>query len=458
MLEIKGKYCRDLKVFTDDIEETALSTLYRIADMNPYDGARIRVMPDVHQGAGDSVIGFSVPITIDGGMVSPKVVGCDLGCTVSLAFFDKPMPSDKIAEFEHKIRQQLPFGADINDDVTYNEKELLSRFNKAMDKLVSMYPIFKDYVYDHFTDDRDITKWLSKFHMDEVKFYKSLPSCGSGNHFVEYDENTELGKYAVCVHCGSRNLGQRVFKYYDDLASNGKIPKEVARAITAEVKARNTDRRMLAKEIEEDKARYMDGKVKDFISCDDMMHYLVDVLLCQEYARFNHELIHRLVGSIYAKLCGGVEVERIVTTHNYIDYDFEALDGTPHMMVRKGAVRSYRGERLVIPFNMRDGIAVCEGKSNEDWNWTAPHGCGRSLSRSKAKERLNIEDFKATMEAAGVYTTTADKDTIDEAPMAYKPKDEIIKLIEPTCDVLFFMHPRMNIKGSDVFQFVKKKA
>ena len=118
-------------------------------------------------------------------------------------------------------------------------------------------------------------------------------------------------------------------------------------------------------------------------------------------------------------------------------------------MIRKGAIRAYEGERVIIPFNMRDGISICEGKSNEDWNCTAPHGCGRCLSRSKAKEQLNIEDFKATMEAAGVYTTTADASTLDEAPAAYKPYEEIVKLIEPTVNVLYLMKPMMNIKASD---------
>ena len=123
--------------------------------------------------------------------------------------------------------------------------------------------------------------------------------------------------------------------------------------------------------------------------------------------------------------------------------------GKPNMMIRKGAIRAYEGERVIIPFNMRDGISICEGKSNEDWNFTAPHGCGRCLSRSKAKEQLNIEDFKTTMEAAGVYTTTADASTLDEAPQVYKPMEEIVKYIEPTVNILYFMKPMMNIKASD---------
>ena len=144
----------------------------------------------------------------------------------------------------------------------------------------------------------------------------------------------------------------------------------------------------------------------------------------------------------YQKLSdGGSCTDRIYTTHNYIDLD--------DMVLRKGAVRSYKGEELIIPFNMRDGISICEGKSNEDWNCTAPHGCGRLLSRSKAKEILDVEKFKKEMEDADIYTTTANASTLDEAPNAYKPMEEIVRLVEPTVDIKYFMKPRVNIKASE---------
>ena len=160
------------------------------------------------------------------------------------------------------------------------------------------------------------------------------------------------------------------------------------------------------------------------------------------YVLHKHELIHSQIAEIYHKMSdGGKKVDEIYTTHNYVDMD--------DMILRKGAVRAYEGERLIIPFNMRDGISICEGKSNPDWNWTAPHGCGRALSRSKAHQQLNVEDFKAEMAAAGIYTTTADASTLDEAPAAYKPYEEIVKLIEPTVSVLYMMKPRMNIKAAE---------
>lgn len=262
------------------------------------------------------------------------------------------------------------------------------------------------------------------------------------NHYVELDYSEELGKYCVCVHCGSRNLGQKVFKYWDKIAKSMCVTKDEMKALTDNVKSKNKDKKKLQEELKLAKEEYLRDRIPNFLSGEHLYKYLIDVCIAQAYARLNHELIHSQIAEIYRKMSdGGKKVDEIYTTHNYVDMD--------DMILRKGAVRAYEGERLIIPFNMRDGISICEGKSNEDWNWTAPHGCGRCLSRSKAKEQLNVEDFKATMEEAGVYTTTADASTLDEAPDAYKPFEEIVKLIEPTVNVLYLMKPRMNIKAAE---------
>ena len=286
--------------------------------------------------------------------------------------------------------------------------------------------------------------------MDFGVFMKSIGSVGSGNHYLEYDVNDELGKYCICVHCGSRNLGLKVFNYWNKIAKSMTISKEEMRMLTDSVKPKNTDKKKLNAEIKAAKEEYLSKKIPGYLSGDNLMGYLVDVLLAQEYARLNHEIIIEQVVDIYRKMAKGVSVvDTIHTTHNYIDYDLKALMGKPNMMIRKGAIRAYEGERVIIPFNMRDGISICEGKSNEDWNYTAPHGCGRSLSRTKAHQQLNVEDFKAEMAAAGIYTTTADASTLDEAPQVYKPMEEIVKYIEPTVNILYFMKPMMSIKASD---------
>lgn len=442
MIEIQGKYCKDLKIFTDNIEDAALATLYRIADSRAYDGAKIRVMADVHQGVGDSVIGFSCPINIENGYVNPQTVGCDLGCTVSLCLYDKPILSDKIAEFEHKIRKDVPFGFEINDKSKITAKDIIKRFNAELRKLYSKCPILSDYAIE-FKQEKDLEDWCKRLKMDYGVFMKSIGSVGGGNHYVEYDVNEDDGQYGVCVHCGSRNLGQKVFKYWDNIAKSMCVSKEEMRMLTEKVKAVNTDKRRLREELKEAKENYLKDRMPGFLSGEHLYRYLIDVNIAQTYARLNHMVIHKQIEEAYRKTSdGGKPIDDVIyTTHNYIDMD--------DLILRKGAIRAYKGELCIIPFNMRDGIAICEGKSNDDFNCTAPHGAGRLLSRSKAKEKLNVDEFKSQMADAGIYTTTADRSTLDEAPDAYKPMSEIVGLIEPTVDIIRFMRPKMNIKASE---------
>lgn len=442
MIEIQGKYCKDLKIFTDNVEESALTTLYRIADSRAYDGAKIRVMADVHQGVGDSVIGFSCPINIENSYVNPQTVGCDLGCTVSLCLYDKPILSEKIAEFEHKIRKDVPFGFEINDKSKITAKDIIKSFNAELRKLYSKCPVLSDYAIE-FKQEKDLEDWCKRLKMDYGVFMKSIGSVGGGNHYVEYDVNEDDGQYGVCVHCGSRNLGQKVFKYWDNIAKSMCVSKEEMRMLTEKVKAVNTDKRRLREELKEAKEIYLKGRIPGFLSGEHLYRYLIDANIAQTYARLNHMVIHKQIEEAYRKTSdGGKPIDDVIyTTHNYIDMD--------DLILRKGAIRAYKGELCIIPFNMRDGIAICEGKSNDDFNCTAPHGAGRLLSRSKAKEKLNVDEFKSQMADADIYTTTADRSTLDEAPDAYKPMSEIVELIEPTVDIIRFMRPKMNIKASE---------
>jgi len=448
MLDIKGQYCKDVKVFTDNVEESALATIYRIADCRAFKDKKIRIMPDCHDGKG-IVIGFSCPIDIETSHVSPEHVGCDIGCRVSATFFDKPILEDKIKEFEHKIKKEIPFGFSINDKSKIDWKRVTKTINSAMDKVCSLYPKFADYAI-HFNSEMDLENWCKRVRIDYGDFMKAIGSVGGGNHYVEYDINNDLGKYCMCVHCGSRRLGLAVFNYWNKIAKSMVISKEEMKILENSVKAKNTDKSKIKEELKAAKEEYLSKKIPGYLSGENLMGYLVDVLIAQVYAKVNHEIINEQLVEIYRKMSdGGKPIDFISTTHNYIDYDFKALAGKPNMMIRKGSIRAYEGERVIIPFNMRDGISICEGKSNEDWNYTAPHGCGRALSRMKAHQQLNVEDFKAEMAAAGVYTTTADASTLDEAPEAYKPYEEIVKLIEPTVDIKFFMKPKMNIKAAE---------
>ena len=448
MLEIRGQYCKDVKVFTDNVEESALSTIYRIADCIAFKDRKIRIMPDCHDGKG-IVVGFSCPVNIETDHVNPEHVGCDIGCTISATFFDKPIPDENMKEFEHKIRKEIPFGFSINDKSKIEWKRITKAVNAAMDRLCALYPQFADYAI-RFGSEMDLEKWCTRVRIDYGVFLKSIGSVGGGNHFLEYDVNEELGKYCVCVHCGSRKLGLAVFNYWNKIAKSMTVSQEEMKMLETKVKEKNTDKLKIKQELKAAREEYLSHRIPGYLSGEHLMGYLVDVLIAQVYAKLNHEVINEQVVEIYKKMSGGGKpVDFITTTHNYIDYDFKALTGKPNMMIRKGSIRAYEGERVIIPFNMRDGLSICEGKSNEDWNWTAPHGAGRIMSRSKAFENLKVEDFKKQMADAGIYTTTADEKTLDEAPDAYKPMDEIVKLIEPTVDIKFFMKPKMNIKAAE---------
>lgn len=448
-LELKGKCCKDMKIFTMNVEETALAQLYRLIEHPAYTDKKIRIMPDVHAGKGISVVGFSMPIDIEHDHICPESVGCDIGCTISATFFDKPIPDENMKEFEHKIRKDIPFGFSINDKSKIEWKRITKAVNAAMDKLCALYPQFANYAI-RFSNEMDLEKWCKRVRIDYGDFLKAIGSVGGGNHFLEYDTSEDLGKYCVCVHCGSRKLGLAVFNYWNKIAKSMTISPEEMKKLEASVKAKNTDKTKMKEEIKAAREEYLSHRIPGYLSGEHLMGYLVDVLICQVYAQLNHEVINEQIAEIYRKMSGGGKpVDFITTTHNYIDYDFKALTGTPNMMIRKGSIRAYVGERVIIPFNMRDGISICEGKSNPDWNYTAPHGAGRIMSRSKAFENLDVDEFKKQMADAGIYTTTADAKTLDEAPDAYKPMDEIVRLIEPTVDIKFFMKPKMNIKAQE---------
>ena len=275
------------------------------------------------------------------------------------------------------------------------------------------------------------------------------------NHFLEYDEGE--GIYAFTVHTGSRNLGLRVWKKWDKLANSTKISKAGEKDIIARVKAANTDKSKIKEEISKAIEEYKLTLHHGYLEGENLRGYLTDMVIAQAYARYNHMVIQHKAEEIMHQLTGAKVIKTIYTTHNYVD--FNTPNGVP--MIRKGAVRSISGEEFILPFNMRDGIAICKGLGNSDWNWSAPHGAGRKMSRAEAKRNLKVKDFEKEM--SGIYSTTVNQSTIDESPMAYKPKEEIITNIADTCEILYFMKPKINIKAGaedevPSWQEIKKKG
>ena len=399
MLELKGKYCKDCKIFTDNIEQEALSMVYRFLDNPMFEGSKIRIMPDVHAGK-DIVVGFTVPFTDH---VNPDHVGGDIGCSVSTAITDMPIHPEDYPLIEKNIRENVKFGMTIHQKTVYPTADLYKHLQQRLQQARQQWP---EMVGAMDVSERGITAMLKRIDQKEHMFYNSIGTVGGGNHFVEVGVTPE-GNYAFTVHCGSRNLGQKVWKYWKMEA--GKLT----------------------------------GVTNGFLVEDAMKGYITDMVVAQAYAEFNHQVIDRLV---LEAICTGSGkkahiVEQIYTTHNYIDFSMK--------MMRKGAVAAPEGRKLVIPFNMRDGLIIARGKGNEDWNQSAPHGAGRLMSRADAKELIDLEEYREAMK--GIYSTSVGTGTIDESPMAYKDPKEILRLIEDTVEVEYFIRPVINLKATNSY-------
>ena len=399
MLELKGKYCKDCKIFTDNIEQEALSMVYHFLDNPMFEGAKIRIMPDVHAGK-DIVVGFTVPFTDH---VNPDHVGGDIGCSVSTAITDLPICPEDYAQIEKYIRENVKFGMTIQPKAVYPYAELYKHLQLRLQQARQQWP---EMVGAMDVSERGITAMLKRIDQKESMFYNSIGTVGGGNHFVEVGETPE-GNYAFTVHCGSRNLGQMVWKYWKMEANK------------------------------------QTGMTNGFLVGEAMKGYITDMVVAQAYAEFNHQVIDRLVLEAISQGSGKNAniVEQIYTTHNYIDFSMK--------MMRKGAVAAPAGRKLVIPFNMRDGLIIARGKGNVDWNQSAPHGAGRLLSRSDAKVLIDLEEYRESMK--GIYSTSVGTGTIDESPMAYKDPKEILRLIEDTVEVEYFIRPVINLKATSSY-------
>ena len=396
MEQIKGRYCKDCVVYSDTLEEDARSIIYSFVNHPMFEGSHIRIMPDVHAGK-DIVVGFTAPFK---DAVNPDHIGGDIGCTVSTVITNIPVDPALFVALERRIRQEVKFGMTSQERTRFKSSELYAHLKQ---RLAEARQMWSDYVDNADVSERGVDKLLDRVEMDGPRFFRQVGTVGSGNHFVEIGA-TPNNNFAITVHCGSRNFGQMVWKYWHKMAHNPTLNHPAV--------------------------GYLNG--------ENMKGYITDMVIAQAYAEFNHIIIHRLIKEVFMEVCGNYDVvEQIITTHNYVDFK--------QRMMRKGAVASIAGEKLVIPFNMRDGLIICEGKSNAEWNYSAPHGAGRLMSRSMAKELIDIEEYAASME--GIYSTSVQRDTIDESPMAYKDPKEILKAIEDTVDVLYFVKPVINMKS-----------
>lgn len=402
MFEIKGKINTAI-CYASVVEEEAIEQVRRMCDYALTEGSKVRIMPDVHSGKG-CTIGTTMTI-VD--KACPNIVGVDIGCgmyTVRLA--EKDMDFAKIDEACHYI----PSGMNVWEGRS-------ERFD------MSELRCFRSL-------------------RDSKRLERSLGTLGGGNHFIEVDR-AEDGTHYLVIHSGSRNLGKQVAEIYQQLAVDLHMGKEEY------FKQREEIIRTYKEAGRKDEIENALKKLKnDFITQDLLIpedicwlygsfleDYLHDVEICQNFAKRSREKMAEII----LERTGMTAMEAFHTIHNYID--------TEERILRKGAIAAHAGEKVLIPINMRDGSILAVGKGNPEWNYSAPHGAGRVMSRNKAKQTLDLEVYKAAME--GIYTTSVNENTIDEAPMAYKSLADIIDVVRDSVDIIEVLKPVFNFKASD---------
>lgn len=397
---------KNLKIFTKNIEQEAINQINELLEQEAFKDSKVRIMPDVHAGKG-CVIGFTGDL---GDKVIPNIVGVDIGCgmlCVELGNIDLNLERlDKI------VRRYVPSGMNVHE------------------LPIQLSDVYLNELYC-FKELKNKDNWLEK----------SLGTLGGGNHFIEVDVDEDNNKYLV-IHTGSRNLGKQVAEIYQnkaiDYCSYKKEMQEEKQKVIKEYKEQGKQREIQNKLIEINK-KY-EGKTKlpkdlCYLEGDLRKQYLHDMKICQAFATHNRKYI----ASIILEHMNLIEKDNFQTIHNYISFEDN--------IVRKGAISAKKGERVLIPMNMRDGCIIGIGKGNDDWNQSAPHGAGRIMSRAKARETFNLDEYKESMN--GIYTTSVNEETIDEAPMVYKPMQEIIDCIGDTVEIEKIIKPIYNFKAGE---------
>lgn len=400
-IEIKGKVSTAL-CYVNVVEEDAIEQIKRMCDYPMSEGSQIRIMPDVHVGKG-CTIGTTMTVK---DRVVPNVVGVDIGCGMYTVNMGK---------------------VDID----------LERF----DDIVYSIPSGTG-VWEGRQERFDLTKLICYRQLKDTKrIERSIGTLGGGNHFIEIDESEDKTKYLV-IHSGSRSLGKQVAEIYQKLAVD--LDKGIGYYLEARDEiirsykeaGRRSEIQEALKKLKWEKENEHPSMPEDlcYLSGKYLEDYLHDIKICQDFARKNREKMAEII----LEKANIKALEAFHTTHNYIDTD--------EMILRKGSIAAHKGEKVLIPINMRDGSILALGKGNPDWNYSAPHGAGRLMSRTKAKESLDMDEYKDSMK--GIFTSSVNEGTIDEAPMAYKSINDIIEVIGESVDIIEVIKPIYNFKAS----------
>ena len=400
MIEIRGKY-NEAKIFADVVDSASIAQVQELCNQEFTAGSRMRLMPDIHAGAG-CTIGTTMTIA---DRVVPNLVGVDIGCGMETVRIREGRL--ELQKLDKLIQEKIPSGFAIRD---------------------SAHP---------YLSQIDLSELCCARHVDLLRAERSIGTLGGGNHFLEVDRDDDGNLYLV-VHSGSRHLGVEVASHYQQAGYKAlnRADDASVEALVARMKAEGREKE-IPKEIKRLKNARQTRipKALAYVSGDLFAQYIHDMRIVQRFAMLNRQA---MVDVIVKGMKLHVE-DQFSTIHNYIDTDARIL--------RKGAVSAKAGERLLIPINMRDGSLLCVGKGNADWNFSAPHGAGRLMSRADARQSFTVSAFKKQM--AGVYTTSVSKATLDECPMAYKGMEDILNQIGPTAEVEKILRPIYNFKAGD---------
>lgn len=400
MFILNGKY-NSAKVFTDNIDETAIAQIIELCSQPMSEGAVIRIMPDVHAGSGCTV-GTTMTIT---DKAIPNIVGVDIGCGMETVILKET--HIELQKLDKLIYAKIPSGFAIREKP------------------------------HRYADKIDLTKLYCYEHINHIRAERSIGTLGGGNHFIEADKGSD-GRIYIIIHSGSRHLGVETAKYYQHEAYrrlNGSSKKDID-ALIAQLKAEGKQKQIQTEitKVQNTKRTavpqhlaYTEGELFE--------QYIHDMKIVQEFAMLNRQAMMDEI----IKGMGLHIADKFTTIHNYID--------TENMVLRKGAVSAQAGERLLIPINMRDGSLVCTGKGNPDWNCSAPHGAGRIMSRSEAKQTFTVSEYKKQMQ--GIYTTSVNQNTLDECPMVYKSVEDIVDNISDTVEINDIIKPIYNFKAGE---------
>lgn len=400
MIKVKGKYNSAI-IYADNVEDKVINQIKTLLDQEFVRGSKIRIMPDVHVGIGCTI---GTTMTIEDKIV-PNLVGVDIGCGLEVIKIKNK--NIELQKMDKLIYSRIPSGFKIRD------KE------------------------HKFNDEIDLNQLRSGKEVNLKRARLSIGTLGGGNHFIEANKDSKENIYIV-IHSGSRHLGHQVASLYQKKAYDAlnKNTKQDIDEFVAQLRAQGREKD-IKRELKKRKSKVVTDIPRDlaYVSGQLFDDYIHDMKIVQYFAELNRK-------AMAEEIIKGMKldvVEQFTTIHNYVD--------TENMILRKGAVSAQLGEKLIIPINMRDGSLICIGKGNAEWNYSAPHGAGRVMSRTEAKKVLNLNEFKETME--GIYTTSVNRSTIDECAFAYRPMDEIIENIGDTVDIIDRIVPIYNFKAAD---------